>query len=479
MDCTVKPRRKASRVKTPASYRLVRKRVSSLKPSPENCQLYKAVAPDDPEIVQLAKSIKRDGLHEPLIVTADNYVVSGHRRLCALKLINQQFAACRVRPEKRADMTTDEYVALLRDCNRQRNKSVAEQVREELVDIDPEAAVRNLRVRRELSRNGYQYSEDVEVLDVEGQSRRWRISDQKAEHVQHISQVIYKDRRSFWPLSVRAVHYALLNYQFWRNTKQQLQYQNDRHSYQATSNLITRLRIAGSIPWEAIRDETRPCQEFRAFSDVRHFVRQECDRLFVGYWRDLLQTQPNYVECLVEKNTVHHMALRATEQYQIPTTSGRGFSSIDLWHEVYVRFRASRKHKLILIVLSDYDPEGELIPHVGGRILRDDFHLSNVEIIKAGVTRQQIERYELAPQNFAKESSSNFDWFTERNGGDNTVYELEALEPSTMISDLESVIIGVLDMDLFNAELAVEESEATYLQAAQRKATEALKGLGE
>ena len=181
----------------------------------------------------------------------------------------------------------------------------------------------------------------------------------------------------------------------------------------------------------------------------------------------------------MEKNTVYHMALKATGEYQIPTTSGRGFSSIDLWHEIYARFRASGKEKLILIVLSDYDPEGELIPHVGGRTLRDDFNLWNVEIIKAGVTRQQIENYNLAPQNFAKESSSNFDWFTERNGGNRTVYELEALEPAAMIQDLENVITSVLDMDLFDAEVAVEESEATYLQAAQQKATEALKGLGD
>ena len=76
----------------------------------------------------------------------------------------------------------------------------------------------------------------------------------------------------------------------------------------------------------------------------------------------LLQTQPNHIEMLVEKNTVYHMVLRVTEKYQIPTSSGRGFNSIDPWHDLYQRYIDSGKQRLIVIVLSDLDPEGEMIP---------------------------------------------------------------------------------------------------------------------
>jgi ParB-like chromosome segregation protein Spo0J len=115
---------------TSPKYKIVRKRVSSLKPSPENLQLYRSVE-DDPDIAALAESIKKIGLQEPLRATLDNYIVSGHRRHAALKLIGQLFAPCRVVPRRRDSMTTDEYAALLREHNRQRNKTVAEQVREE------------------------------------------------------------------------------------------------------------------------------------------------------------------------------------------------------------------------------------------------------------------------------------------------------------------------------------------------------------
>jgi len=461
------------------SYRTVRKRLSSLKPSPENLQLYRAAA-DDPDIKELMASIQKNGLQVPLIVTADGRIVSGHRRYEALRRIGQVVVPCRVLDVRRDELTTDEYIALLREHNRQRNKTVAEQIREVLVDINPADARRRLIKLREKSGNALEYNH-VKPLVVEGTKVRHRISDQKAEHVKHVKKVIFEDRKAYWPLSVRGIHYPLLNYTFFRNIPRKLPYKNDDESYNATSNLLTRLRLAGEIPWAALTDGTRPVTLFQPFRDVRAFARQEVDRLFVGYWRDLLQTQPNYVEVIVEKNTVYHMALRVTERFQIPTTSGRGFCSIDPWHEIYERYRKSGKDRLIVIVLSDFDPEGEMIPQVGGRTLRDDFSIDEdkLTIVKAGVNRDQIQQYGLREQNFAKESSSNYYWFVNRNDGDTSVYELEALEPEDMLRDLEQVITGVLDMDLYNGEVDREQGEAAYLIALKDAATEALKGIDE
>ena len=60
-------------------------------------------------------------------------------------------------------------------------------------------------------------------------------------------------------------------------------------------------------------------------------------------------------------------------------------------------------------------------------------------------------------KNNTKESSSNFRWFVDRNGGDGTVYELEALNPEDMLHDLEKVIQSVIDVDLFNREARAEQ----------------------
>lgn len=478
--------------------KITRKRVASLKPSPENGCLYDQ---NDADIYEFAKRLEAEGLLEPLVVTLDNYIVSGHRRHAALSLLKRVLVNCRVLAIRRSDIDKDEYTALLRRHNRQREKSAAEKVREELVDVDPDDAYDQLRLSRFKSIDAALYN-GVETVQVEGAMRRYEFSEDKADHIKHVLQVL-EERRDYWPLSVRGMHYPLLNFNFIRGyywprkdkpdhgTRRTLYYRNDDGSYDATSDLVTRLRLAETVPWEAFADPTRPVTEFNPFANVREFVNQEIGGLFTGYWRNLLQSQPNHFECLVEKNTVYHMALQVTSKYQVPTRSARGLNSIDSFHDVAEAFQDSGKQRLILIVLSDYDPEGEMIPHDAGRRLRDDFGIYNLDIIKAGVTRKQIEAHALPPMNFAKETSSNYDRYVGRNadwlagtfgwkdGDDAPVWELEALDPPVMLADLERVIKAVLDIDLFNRELATEREEAQYLEAARRTARERLRGLAE
>jgi len=467
---------------TDAKLKLVRKRVSSLIPSPENTLIYRPTY-DDPDITKLARDIKKNGC-DPLRVTLDGFILSGHRRHKALKINKTQFVRCLVWPIRRDEMPQDQYILLLRELNEQRHKTVAEQVREAMIDVSAEDAHKRLRQQR----NKLISSADdngVQPLNIGGRKPRPKIGDDKADHVKYILEVV-EQRRQFWPLSVRAVHYPLLNFNFVRGyywprrheagygKRRVLRYLNDDGSYDATSELITRLRLDGTIPWKAFHDPTRPLTKFEAFKDVREYMRQAMSDFGAGYWRDLLQSQPNHVEVVVEKNTVYHMAQSVTEKYQIPTSSGRGFGSIDMWHELNERYRKSRKDCLVVIVLSDFDPEGEWIPLVGGQTLRDDFGVEagKLRIIKAGVTKEQILKYNLPSMNFAKESSSNHQWFVDRNGGDDSVYELEALNPADMLRDLDNVIRSVIDVELYNREVEIEKSESPYLETFGKRVKE-------
>ena len=58
-----------------------------------------------------------------------------------------------------------------------------------------------------------------------------------------------------------------------------------------------------------------------------------------------MQTQPNHVEVLCEKNTIYHMVLRVTRKYQIPDQQRPlGFNSIDPRRvDLYERYKASGK----------------------------------------------------------------------------------------------------------------------------------------
>lgn len=461
------------------SPRLVRKRISSLRHAPENSEIYDRFDLDNADDLALYQDVDRVGIQQPLNICQDGVVFDGNRRLAVLRRREQSFVKCFVHDFAWNDLSHEEKLKLLRNNNLQREKSVAEQIRESIIEVDHSVAVDNLRLRRDRSENGY-LVDGIAPLQIERRSNRHGISAEKSEHVKYLKEVVFALKK-YWPISVRTAHYKLLNFDFLRNTRLGLKYANDDGSYDTTGDLKNRLCLLGELPWAAFADPTRPFKQYHAFQNARQFVKQECRNLFCGYWRDYLQSQPHYVEVFCEKNTVYHFAESVTKKYLLRQSSGRGFNAVQCFYEMHQRYLRSKKKKLILITLSDYDPEGQRLVHSAGQVLMSDFGVPahDLEIIPAGVTREQIERYELPSMLFAKENSTNHDWFVERNGGDDSVYELESLDPADLLRDLEAVITSVLDMELFRAEEAAEEEEADYLEACTERAIEALEGIAD
>ncbi len=80
---------------------------------------------------------------EPLVVTLDGYILSGHRRFAAARLAELKQVPVRVVPIRRSD-DIDAFVRLLREYNRQRDKTLDEKLREEIVTVNPEEAYQSL-----------------------------------------------------------------------------------------------------------------------------------------------------------------------------------------------------------------------------------------------------------------------------------------------------------------------------------------------
>ncbi len=100
---------------------ILEKPLASIRPSPANDKLYRPVSADDPEIRALANSIREHGLREPIVVTLDDYILSGHRRHLACRLAGLTVVPCRVENIHSTDPT---FVTMLREFNRQRVKSL-------------------------------------------------------------------------------------------------------------------------------------------------------------------------------------------------------------------------------------------------------------------------------------------------------------------------------------------------------------------
>lgn len=443
--------------------------LSEIKPSPENDKLYKPVDPQDPEVRALAASIRQYGVKEPLVISLDGYIISGHRRYAAATLARLATVPVRVEPIRRSD-DPDAFVVLLREYNRQRVKSHAEKLREEIVSIDATSARRRLVEYR---------SEKATIpttpIKLANKKVRSKISDAKMPMLKAIQDIIERQRR-FLPLDNRRIHYQLLNDPPLRHaSKPDSRYTNDERSYSDLCDLITRARFEGLLPMDAIDDPTRPITTWDVHGDTQTFIRASLRGLLNGYFRNLQQSQTIHIEVLCEKNTIAPICRPICGKYCIPLTSGRGFCSVPPRRDMHERFVASGRERLVVLILSDFDPEGESIAESFARSMRDDFGLEDVHPIKVALTREQATKYELVEDATAKTGSSRYKAFVKKYG--EHVWELEALAPELLQELLEEAIISVLDMQAFEVEVDSEAEDARFLEGVRRTVLGALQGI--
>lgn len=444
--------------------------IDSVWPSPENDRIYRPVDPEDPAIQSLAKSIGEHGVKEPLVVTLDHFILSGHRRHVAARVAGLTTVPVRTEPIRRSD-DIDKFVVSLREFNRQRVKGLDEQLREEIISADPAEAHRVLTDYRQQSSRV-----DVDLMTLHSRRQRKQISDARRPLLEAVLQVL-DERRDFWPLSVRAIHYAVCNIRPLKHaSKRKSRYANDLKSYKVLVDLLARARLVGSVPFAAISDETRPVTTWNVHGDPSPFIRSSLDEFLKGYYRDLQKSQPNHIEIVGEKNTIGPILRPVAMDYTIPLTIGRGFCSIPPRYEMARRFERSGKEKLVILFLSDFDPDGIVIAESFARSMRDDFDIDNIVPVRVGLTREQIDAMDDPPTALdPKTGSPNYQAFVDEHGED--CWELEAIPPADLQQILRDSIDSVLDADAFNAEVDAERTDAVHLDGVRKAVHRTLRSL--
>jgi ParB-like chromosome segregation protein Spo0J len=463
------PRRPKPNLPNPKSGQVRILPVASIEPAPENELIYRAISEEDPDIQGLAESIKKNGIIEPLVISKDNFVLSGHRRLFAALLAGLTEVPCRTEDISHNDLF---FKHRLTEYNRQRIKGVDEVFREELLRADPDTSYDQLLSER-IERANIDLGR-LSVIQLRDEKYRAEISKAKQPMLNAINEVL-EQNRAFWPLSDRQVHYYLLNNPpLIHASKPDSTYRNTQKCYKALVDLLTRGRLEGLIDWNAIADATRPVVIWDVHKNPASFIAKEIEEFLKGYNRDLLQSQLNHIEVIGEKNTIQGVIRPICSRYTVAYAIGRGYCSLDPRNQLVDRFFESGKQNLVLLALSDFDPDGEEIAHSFARSLRDDFGLDEEKIIpiKVALTRAQVEELQLPPIMSAKETSANYLRFIQEHG--RVVHELEAVPPAELQRMLGDALRTVIDVERFNAEVEAERADATYLAAAQKSVREML-----
>lgn len=452
---------------------LVPMAISMIRVAQENAGLYDNFGAYNQDDQDLAVSIRDDGIREPLVITADHVLLSGHRRLAAAKLLKLETVPVRILYEqpRYSDLSPADRLKLLRVFNQQRAKTPAEKIREKLLEIDPTAAHAELRQRRAEAKAGEGLPETN--VPIGGTKTRARITT--LEFLAKAKQIIEENRR-YWPLTVRRVHYLLLSDPPRRHDSKPERYENTQACYKALTNLLARARLTGDVPMEAIEDSTRPIQLNVGWSSMEQFVKQELDNFLRGYRRNLMQGQPHHIEIMLEKNALRTVVEEVALEFCIPMTTGRGHSSLGPRDGIATRFINSGKTQLILLMLTDFDPDGEEIAAAFARSLRDDFGITKIRAIKVALTAEDIVEYDLPSDLDAKVSSPNYKKFLARHKTTRVV-ELDAAPVPLLQTKLREAIRRAIDIDAFNAQIELEKKDAAHLQATRQTVLEAINGV--
>lgn len=441
----------------------------TIRPSSDNDSVYRPPQVDDTNIETLAESMKEVGVLEPIHVTSDGVIISGHRRYCASGVAG--IVDLPVIVEGTAS-DSPEFLKLLVSHNQQRVKTIAEQMAETVVQVSGEDAHRDLILHR-ASRS--RKSLPATRMSLGPKKVRSEISPEKAEFLAAAIAAVTA-LEDFWPVSVRTIHYQLLNQQLFRNTKRKIPYVNDRGSYSDLSGLLTKARFEGLVSFDAIHDPTRPVTTWNVHRNAGDYVRAEVHGFLRGYWRDLLQSQPNHIEVVGEKSTLTPIIEPVCMEYTVPLTIGRGYCSVPPRKQIHDRFEKSGKDHLVLIVMSDHDPDGEQIATSFAQSMRDDFGIPGacISAVRAALKRDQVLEMKLPPSEVeAKEGSSGFASYVKRFG--TKVYELEAVPPRDLQRLLREAIDSALDLQLYRQEQAREQTDAKQLDVQRQKALAVMK----
>ena len=446
-----------------------------LQPSPENRQLYKDRTSSHLDHERMIASIEsKGGVQEPLIVSADAYIISGHfRHDCSPKAGYDELPII-VKDLRRWEHTSDEWLTILREHNVGRETTFDERVREKIVDLNPDETMRAV-VDDQVKRSKLK----TKTVDIPDEIKvRARITSQTRDFADAIIGILTGVLKDVLPVNERAIHYRLLpplNVRTSRG-KRGFIYDNNEKSVSALSRMLTRLRLCGEVPWEWISDETRPVGTWRTWRDAAEFIGEKIKTLFKGFARTLMQSQGSHFEIVIEKMTVKGFIDRVAARYTIPTPCLRGNSGIDARYQVAKRHLESGKPGLVLFILTDCDPAGDMICTSTVQSLRDDFGITNVKAIRVAMTHAQADEQGVSqdPDVMTAKESSVTPKFIKLHGR-NDCYELEAVSPEVLSRWLDEAIRHNIDVDAYNAEVAAQAVDVSETQATRTAILEVIR----
>lgn len=295
----------------------------------------------------------------------------------------------------------------------------------------------------------------------DGTVRYWQ--DDKETICDHIKEIVDDYRADGLTLTLRQLHYQLVT----RNW-----IINHDTAYKKLGTILDDLRYSGEIDWDAIEDRGRVPFLPYWVRDVDHAIQDTIDQ----YRLDLQDGQENHIEVWTEKDALSGILRRVTTPYHVRLVVNKGYTSSTAIYSAYQRFVQAMEidKNVSVLYFGDHDPSGlDMVRDIKDRLelmfsKGDNYHLfeysdipSRFKIIHIGLTKAQIRQYNLPP-NPTKLTDTRSAKYVEQHG--RTCWEVDALNPRTLISIVEGHIQDNINMDLYNEMLKKQEKDITAIK---------------
>ena len=270
-----------------------------------------------------------------------------------------------------------------------------------------------------------------------------RLTGKTRELIKAIDRIVTEYDEKGMKITVRQVYYQCVSRKILDNSKD---------SYTKISDVIAKGRLAGLIDWEAIEDRGRYVRSNAHWDSPQQIIQAAAEQ----YRINTRATQPYYIECWIEKDSLVSILEKTCNSLDVPCFSCRGFASITALYEAAQRFRG--KKNAVILYAGDHDPSGLKIPQTIIERL-NEFEV-DVRLERIGLTLDQINALNLPPYP-AKEKDNNFKEYYQ-NTGLTEAWELDALPPDTLSAIFESAINRYTDFYALDKMRKLEKQHKSY-----------------
>lgn len=236
--------------------------------------------------------------------------------------------------------------------------------------------------------------------------------------------------------------------------------------YKRLGSIVNDARLAGRLDWESIVDRTRHLRALAHWNTPAEIVATTARAFNVDRW----ERQAERVEVWIEKDALVGVIAGVCERNDVPYFSCRGYTSqSEMWGAArrIGGHLAAGTTSVTVIHLGDHDPSGiDMTRDIGARLaqfLAGDGHDPDALVVeRIALNPDQVRRFR-PPPNPTKISDSRAASYIARYGHES--WELDALDPRTLVALIEGVIVEHRDDRLWRE--ASERQRVHRLQLAQ------------